>query len=107
MDCGNDGRISLNSCQSNPNIRIEKVREGGGGSGGGNPNRYRLSLNIQNTWWVPRDDIKWIECKDLCDICETLPGISDTGENIKFWCMTITVHVILQIVMMLISVKKK
>ena len=78
MDCGNDGGDSLSSCQSNPNIRIEKVRKGGGEDP---PNRYRLSLNSRNTWWALPED-NWIKCGDRCDICESLPRDNNSGENI-------------------------
>ena len=74
LNCGNDGSTSLTSCLSNPNIRIEKV-----GGGGGDINHYRLSLNSRNTWWAPVDN--WIECRGLCENCETLPGINNDGEN--------------------------
>ena len=83
MDCGNNDGDSLTSCQSNPNIRIQKVR---GGGGGGKPNRYRLSLNTQNTqniWWAPPED-NWIKCGDLCDTCKSLPGIGNDGENVRW-----------------------
>ena len=80
MDCGNDDRDSLSSCQSNPNIRIEKVH---GGRGEGPLDRYRLSLYTQNTWWAPPKD-NWIKCGDLCGTCKSLPGIGNNGENVRW-----------------------
>ena len=68
--CTNVGNDVLSSCRSNPNIRIEKRDD----------RSYRLSLHRQNTWWTAGND-KWIECKHLCDVCESLPGINK-GENI-------------------------
>ena len=71
MNCGNDGRGTLRSCQSNPNIMIEKTQDG---------KRYKLSLHSQNTWWAPND--KWIECKDLCKACKSLPGETKHSKSI-------------------------
>ena len=68
--CTNVGSGVLSNCQSNPNIRIEKIGD----------RSYQLSLRRQNNWWTA-DNEKWIECKHLCDVCESLPGNSK-GENI-------------------------
>ena len=70
MNCGNDGSGSLRSCQSNPNIMIEKTQDG---------KCYKLSLHSQNTWWPPNEE--WIKCKDLCSVCESLPGVTNSGKN--------------------------
>ena len=83
MNCVNDGSTTLSSCQSNPNIRVEKIRVGGMNHIGS----YKLSLYYQNTWWPTANNEKWIECKDLCNVCKSLPGIDDVneGKNIKLW----------------------
>ena len=82
-NCMDNGSESLRSCQNHPNIRIKKVHIGGervkrhpdGKDKGGGINRYSLSLRYsQNVWWEQPNKIIWIECKDLCDICESLPG---------------------------------
>lgn len=86
MNCRNNGSESLHRCKNHPNIRIQKVHVGGGRDtrdgedGGGGINRYSLSLHSQHVWWAPPKEVKWIECKDLCKICESLPGIDETGE---------------------------
>jgi hypothetical protein len=79
-NCGNDGSGSLQRCKNHSNIRIEKIPAGGRGN---DINRYKLSLYSQtaSSWWEPPTEIKWIECKDLCTVCESLPGISN-GENV-------------------------
>lgn len=69
-DCRNNGSVALINCQTNPNIRIEKIVS---------INHYRLSLYSQNTWWGSN---RWIECRNLCEVCETLPGINNDGEHI-------------------------
>ena len=81
--CVNDGSTTLSSYQSNPNIRVEKIR--GGKNLMGDIKSYKLSLNYQNTWWPTAKNDKWIECKDLCDVCKSLPGIDnvDEGKNIN------------------------
>ena len=74
QNCGNDGSGTLSSCLSNPNIRIEKIQKMGG------IKSYRLSLRSWNTWWAAENE--WIECQNLCTVCESLPGVSNDGENI-------------------------
>lgn len=90
-NCMNNGSKSLHSCQTHPNIVIKKVHVGGkrdeeNDSEEGGINRYSLSLRYsQNNWWEPPKEVKWIECKHLCKICESLPGInnSETGESVS------------------------
>ena len=93
-NCMNNGSESLHSCQTHPNIRIKKVHIGSkkdksddkDDSEEGGINRYSLSLRYsQNDWWEPPKEVKWIECKHLCKICESLPGINDleTGESVS------------------------
>ena len=89
--CRNDGSGTLSSCLNNPNIRIEKTREGHGN----NIKTYQLSLHYQNTLWVSH---KWIECNHLCEVCESLLGISNEGENI--WLASILVRSKADIVML-------
>ena len=81
MVCEDDASNTLSNCQSNPNIRIEKVHKMG------DIKSYKLSLYYQNTWWPTAKNDKWIECKDLCDVCRSLPGVEDVdvGKNIKLW----------------------
>ena len=83
MDCQHIGTSSLRSCRNNPYIRIEKIRD--------NKEKikhYNISLYSQNTRW-PAQNKKWIECKDLCEVCQLLPGIDDDGKNI--WPAIVTV----------------
>ena len=75
--CVNDGSTTLSSCQSNPNIRVEKIR----GGKMDHIRSYKLSLYYQNIWWPTANNEKWIECKDLCDVCRSLPGIDDVDEG--------------------------
>lgn len=76
MNCRDDGSVTLSNCSSNPNIRIEKIRDGN------HIKHYRLSLHSQNTWWnAETEKLKWIECKDLCEVCQSLPGNNKDGEN--------------------------
>ena len=79
--CRNNGSVTLSSCLSNPNIRVEKIQRFD------SIRSYKLSLYYQNTWWPTEDNEEWIECRDLCDVCESLPGIDDVdeGKNIRFW----------------------
>ena len=81
INCGNNGSSTLSNCQSNPNIRVEKIQRFG------NIRSYKLSLYHQNIWWPTANNDKWIECKDLCDVCRSLPGIDDIdeGKDIKLW----------------------
>ena len=72
QNCGNDGSSSLSNCLNNPNIRIQKIQNDIRG--------YRLSLYSQNAWWTAEN--KLIECKELCEVCRSLPGISKNSENI-------------------------
>ena len=74
INCGNDGSGTLRSCQSNPNIMIEKITKGN------KIESYKLSLHSQDTWWAPND--KWIECKNLCKACESLPGETKDSKSI-------------------------
>ena len=83
-NCQNDGSVSLQRCKNHSNIKIEKVHAGGGGGGGGGINRYKLSLYSQNAWWTPPNEVKWIECKHLCKICESLPGHGKNGESVCY-----------------------
>ena len=71
--CTNDGSGTLSSCQSNSNIRIEKIREGN------IIKHYRLSLHSQNIWWAAENE--WINCGDLCEVCKSLPGINNGEKN--------------------------
>lgn len=78
--CSNDSSIALQSCQSHPNIRIQKVH---GGSGGREDDikYYRISLRYsQNMQWWPSPN-KWIECKDVCQVCKSLPEHDHQGKN--------------------------
>ena len=82
MDCINNGTTSLSSCLSNPSIRIEKIHGGDQRNGGGGGIKsYKISLNsgINDRWIV---DNKWIECSDLCSVCQSLPTGTTKGKII-------------------------
>ena len=103
-----NGSESLPSCNhSNNIIKIKKIRVGGGKD----INHYSLSLRYsQNDWWEQPNEIKWIECKHLCKICTSLPGIGETGESVSQLTvyMILTMHVIiLQIVIIVLDVNEK
>ena len=70
-----NGNSTLTSCLSNPSIRIEKIQRGNG------IRSYQLSLHSQNTWWAAENN-EWIECRNLCEVCQSLPGIAKDGKKI-------------------------
>ena len=73
-----NGNSTLSSCLSNPSIRIEKTQRLSGRIRG-----YQLSLRFQNTWWAAlAEKDEWIECDNLCRVCQSLPGIDEDGESI-------------------------
>lgn len=117
-NCMNNGSVSLRSCKNHPNIRIEKVHVGGkrdkrdeeDDSEEGGINRYSLSFrHSQNDWWEQPKEVKWIECKHLCKICESLPGTNETGESVSQLTvyMILTMHVIILQFVRMVNVNKK
>lgn len=51
------------SCRNNPRIRITK-----------NDMHYNLALCSNRPDCLPRSPEEWFECKDVCEVCRSLPG---------------------------------
>ena len=66
------------NCINHPRIRVTKTSS-----------HYRLSLCSNNPDCLPsrNQDSEWFECKDLCDVCRSLPGTPSRNEHAE--CMSI------------------
>lgn len=73
MPCSRPAPVN---CTSNTRIRVTKNNE-----------NYRLSLCSNKPDCLPSTPKEWIECKDVCAVCRSLPGTPSRNEHAE--CMSI------------------